>query len=107
MREEDPLGRAHAVETAGEALHLGAPDRIALGVPLGLDIDDIESERVFLDHTVDAAVARPTDGLTHLRPAAAVAHGNQQIDDQPLEESRRHFANAFEEVVFQEPRPKI
>ena len=32
--------------------------------------------------------------------APAVAHGDQQIDDQPLEESRRHLPNAFEEVVF-------
>jgi hypothetical protein len=36
--------------------------------------------------------------LAHLRATAAISHGYEEIDDQPLEERRRHLTDTFEEV---------
>jgi hypothetical protein len=47
---------------------------------------------------VDAAIAGSTYRLAHLRPTAAIFHGDQEVDDQPLEKRRRHLTNAFEDV---------
>jgi hypothetical protein len=51
-----------------------------------LDVDDVEAEFVLLDNAVDAAVADPAERATHFRASAAVAHPNQEVDDEALEE---------------------
>ncbi len=78
-----------ALEAADEVAHLAQRDAF-LGIEtLGLHIDDIEAEGVLIDHAVDAAVSDPAERAAGFAPSAAVAHLDQEIDDQPLEEGRR------------------
>jgi hypothetical protein len=59
-------------ECTDEALHLFAPD-IALPA-LGLHIDDIEPETVFVDHTVDACFGGFLGDLSSFLARTTVAH---------------------------------
>src|SRR3546814_9194220 len=56
-RHEDALRRAETDQTTREGLYLRAPDRESGGIPLGLNVDTIESEDILVDHAVNAAVA--------------------------------------------------
>ena len=84
--DERTLAGAVSYETADEVTHGGA----AYGVlpSLGLHINDIEPKTIFLDDAVDAAVSCLTNRLACVDPLAAIAHGDQNIDHQALEEGR-------------------
>lgn len=77
-----------ALEGSGELLDLWTADAIA-GIPaLGLKVDRIEPERIFVDDAVNPAVAAATDGLTRILPGAAVTHFHKQIHDEPFKPLR-------------------
>jgi hypothetical protein len=46
-----------------------------VAVPLCLNIDSIESERVLIDYPVDAAVAALAERARRVRRRAPIAHG--------------------------------
>jgi len=56
-RDEDALSRPTAVEGADELVDLGTADGIL--PPLGLQVDRVEAEAVFVDDAVDALVGPP------------------------------------------------
>lgn len=53
---------------------------------LRLEIDAIEAEPVFVDDAVDAAIATAADGAAGVLAGAAVAHFEEEFDDEALEE---------------------
>lgn len=55
---------------------------------LGLQVHNVKSKAVFADHTIDALVARPADGLAGIPPSPSVTHPQEQLDDETLEELR-------------------
>lgn len=67
-----------------KGLNVWASDRILRGVTFGLDVDTIEPKCVLVDDPVDSAVIGQlrTCGF---RISSAVTHGNNQIDNRPLE----------------------
>src|SRR5690606_22697409 len=78
-----------------------AADAVTLCVPFRLHINDVEAERILLDDAVNPAVAGMADSASHLLTAAAIAHRDEQIDDQCFEECGRQFADALEQVGLQ------
>lgn len=54
---EHALRRTETDQTANECLHVRSSDRVRRRIPLGLHIDAVEAETVFIDDTVHATVA--------------------------------------------------
>ena len=69
--DENTLAGASALQGAGEFLHLRPTDRSI--PPLGLDVNDVETEPVLLDDAVDPLVSRAAEGLPLLPPFAPAA----------------------------------
>ena len=84
--DEHTLAGAVSYETADEVTHGGAAYSVLPS--LGLHINDIEPKTIFLDDAVDAAISCLTNRLACVGPLAAIAHGDQNIDHQALEEGR-------------------
>src|SRR5207244_9436402 len=83
---EHALLSSLAMERPDEPLDLRSADR---SVPfLGLQVDNIKSKTVFADHTIDALVAGPADGLACVPPRSSVAHLQEELDDEALKELR-------------------
>jgi len=55
---------------------------------LRLDVNHIKSKTVFLDDAVDPAITRFSKPLACISTRSAVAHRNQQLDNDLLEEFR-------------------
>ena len=55
---------------------------------LRLEVDGVEARPVLLDDAVDPSIAAATDGFSRVPMRAAIAHGDEQIDDQALEVRR-------------------
>jgi hypothetical protein len=53
-----------------------------------LQVDDIQSERVFIDDPVDAAVRCLPDPAPGIRSRPAIAHAREKVDDHLLKEMR-------------------
>lgn len=74
-RDEHALARTLALQRTGELLYLGSThDRIP---SLGLNVEDVQTELVLVDHSIDAAVTAPSNRASGLLTRAAVTHGNQ------------------------------
>jgi hypothetical protein len=57
--DEDSTACLRAVQGTDEGLDAGPPD-VAVGVSLGLDVDDIQSKRIQADEPVQVRIARGT-----------------------------------------------
>jgi hypothetical protein len=70
-RDEDPLFRTFAVESAYESLDLGSSDgAFAL---FCLEVHNVEAEPIFADNAVNSFVAAFSDGLAGIRTRAAAS----------------------------------
>lgn len=92
--DEDALVRLLAGEGTDEALDLRAANGVLPA--LGLDVDDIEAEAVFIDDAVNAFVIRLLGDAGGFLAGAAVAHGEEEIDDQLLETEGFHGEHRFQ-----------
>src|SRR5665647_340412 len=72
------------VQGTDERLDRRPPDRVVLGIPLGLQVDAVQTQGVLPDDSVDAAVADLAGVLDGAR-AAAVAHRRQNLQYEALE----------------------
>ena len=63
-----------------EAVHIRTTDGIAGGVALGLNIDGVEAWAIFVRDAGDTAVTGAVKLSSGILVAAAIAHGNQEID---------------------------
>lgn len=81
--DEDAFGGFLAGERADEVLDLGAADVVLPA--LGLDVDDVEAEAVFVDDAVDAFVVGLLGDGGGFLARAAVAHFDEEIEDDLLE----------------------
>src|SRR5262249_25709054 len=70
---------------ASECCNLWAADHL-VRPSFRLDANQVKAKRVFLDDAIDPAVAGASDMPGRVRPRAAVAHRQKQIENQPLEE---------------------
>ena len=59
--DEDAFGGTQADEASDEPVDIGATDQVAGGIALGLDIDAVKAEAVFIDDAVDTAVTRAAE----------------------------------------------
>ena len=59
-RDEDTLACPQPDKAADESLHIRPTDGIPARVALGLNVNAIEPQPIFIDHTINAAVARPS-----------------------------------------------
>ena len=57
---EDALRRPKADKAPHKRLHLRATDRSSLGVALGLNVNAVEPESIFIDDAIDAPVSSLT-----------------------------------------------
>ena len=97
--DEDPLVCTLALKGSGEFLDFRAADG---SLPtFGLYVDHVEAELVFLDDPVNAAIAASAYRLSCVPARASIAHGDQQIDDQALEEGRRGGLYLLQYFCFQ------
>src|SRR5262245_20903832 len=65
---------------------------------LGLDVNYVEAQFVFLDDAVDALVTGLADRFPRVSQRSAIAHANEQLDDESLEKCRRTALNTFQEL---------
>ena len=56
--DKNSLARAEPDKAAHKSLHIRSTDRIPGRVALGLNVDAIESQPIFIDHAINAAVTR-------------------------------------------------
>ena len=97
---EQPLCRLESVEASEEVADGSGADGIAVGIPLCLDIDAVQPQRVLVDDAVDAAVACLADEcLVEVGRGPTVAHGDQQVDDHFLEEGGRARSYPLEQGI--------
>src|SRR5262245_7435783 len=68
---------------------------------LSLHADHVEAQFVFIDNPINTAVTRLSKVHPALWQSAAVAHCNQQIEHESLEECRIAIQDLFEQVVCQ------
>jgi len=93
---ERSLAGTMTLEGAGELLDFRAP---YYRVPaLRLQIDDIKPEPVLFDNPVDSTVTAPTNRLPGILHCPAVAHLDEQLDNETLEEWRRARLCLVEEI---------
>ncbi|CAE6756824.1 hypothetical protein NSPZN2_30445 [Nitrospira defluvii] len=77
-------------------LNLGAAD---WSLPaLGLNLDHIEAQSVFINDSVNAFVTTATDGPPRFFTAPSIAHFYEYIDDQTLEERRGTFLCGLQQL---------
>ena len=62
-------------EAAHKPLEVGPANDIAPA--FRLDVNDIKTQPVLLDDSIDSAIATLPDRLTGVNARAAIAHGNQ------------------------------
>jgi len=99
--DQDALLRPLPDQRAYERLHGLAADRVAGLVALRLQVHAVEAELVLADHAVDATVPGAAEMLAGVGARAAVAHGQQQVDDEPLEEGGRRLEDSGKERIPQ------
>ena len=87
-------------QSANEIANFSRSNRVAWSIALGLHIDDVETEFIFADHAVYAVIARFSYGLSHLRSATAVAHGDEQVDNNLFKLSRRYTKYPIQKIGF-------
>lgn len=94
--DEDAFAGLLTGEGSDEALDFLAAD--AALPALGLDVDNVEAEAVFIDDAVDAFVAGLFRHAGGFFAGAAVAHGKEEIDDELLEAEGVHAGELLAEV---------
>ncbi len=84
------------MQRADEGLHVRTTHRVVAFPGLGLDVDQLESEFVLADDTVDPAVAAvPADPFDRALEAS-VAHLLQHVEDESLEPLPGPFLDGVE-----------
>jgi hypothetical protein len=78
-----PLFGVVGRDAAAESHHLGAADVVL--PTLRLNVDHIQAQLVLLDRPVDSTVARFAHYFSGVFQGAAIPHGHQQLDHNPLE----------------------
>jgi len=82
---EDPLLGSFPVQGADELLDLRTPDG---AIPFfGLDVNDIETEPIFANDTVDPFISGSADCLAGVLPGATVPHLQEKLDDELFKKS--------------------
>src|SRR5690606_15370853 len=85
--DEHPASSTHPVQRTDERLNLRPAHGVVGRITLGLHIDTVQTERVLINNTVDAAVTGPTDpGSPAL--GASVPHGDEHIEHRLFQERR-------------------
>lgn len=87
-RDEEALACFLQVKAAGKLADRGGADVVAGGIPLRLNEHAVEAERIFIDHTVHAVIARAPQRTGCFAARTAVTHRKKQLDDQRLEGRR-------------------
>ena len=96
--DEDALVGLLQAQSAVKVADRAGADVVAFGVALGLHEDLVDAERVLVDDAIDAVITALPKRTAGLFRCAAVAHGQQQLDDQLLEERRRGLAHEVQQV---------
>lgn len=99
--DEDSFGGAEADQASDEAVHIGSSDGVAGCIALSLDIDPVETEAIFVDDSIDTAVAGATELGGGILVTAAITHGHRQVDNQLLEEGGTVGKDALEQFIAQ------
>ena len=97
-RDENALLRARSHQRADEVPKLTNTNRASAGVFLGLEVDLVEAEFIFLDGAVDSSVARASGHAPHRGVTTAISHGDQEAHHHPFEEGRRRLSEAVQHL---------
>ncbi len=100
--DEHALGRPRSINRTSKVTQVTLTHRMVIGIPLALNIDFVQTKRVFPDRTVDAAISGSSGYATHCVIAATKAHRNQQIDDSLFQKCRIGPANPFQHFGLQQ-----
>jgi hypothetical protein len=92
------LGGAGALERPDERLDVRSANRM-VGPSLRLERDNVQAEPVLVDHAVQALVARAAKALCGVLAGAAVAHGQEHVQDDGLKEVRRLVEDSAEHLL--------
>ena len=65
---------------------------------LGLHINRVQSEPIFIDHAINAAITGSFGDGTGFGAGTAVTHGQQEIDHELFKEARRFDFNPFQKL---------
>src|SRR5262245_34735159 len=84
---KDPLGCAHAHQASDKFLNI-RPTNNRVRISFGLHVNTIQAEPILVDDAVHTAIARAAKLRGGVGARSAVAHLDQQIDDQPFKERR-------------------
>src|SRR5713226_6644072 len=76
-------------ETPAECPDLWFANCVLRNVTLCLDINPVKPQSILIDYAIDAPVARTTDNFPGLLPRTAVAHREEQCDDEAFKKRRR------------------
>ena len=95
-RDEDAATCLSSVQCSDEGLDVGAAD-MTVGVPLGLDVDNIETEGIKADEAIEAHVAWGTEVLRGCLQAP-IAHLDKKPQDQLFKEGRGLLDDSREQV---------
>ena len=88
-------------KTSDEALYLGPPHRIIRRIALSLNVHAVESEPILVDDAVDSSVAASPELFRGIAMRAAIAHGDEEIDNYPLKKRGAVLQNPLQEIVAQ------
>src|SRR5215813_8049227 len=96
--DEDAFGGTSLLHRTGELSHLIHTDHVPGSVPLRLDVDDVEAKGILVDDAIDAAVACSAYASTRVSPGTAISHREKKVDDDFLEERRRHLQDTVKQL---------
>jgi hypothetical protein len=86
-RNENAFSCAKADEAAHEAIDVRTPYRTTRRIPLGLDIDAVEAEAIFVYDAIDTTVPGAAELAGSVLVATTITHGDQMIDNQLLKKA--------------------
>ena len=86
--------------TSAPTKSLTSPAGTFYRVSLGLNVNHIEAEYIFLYQAIDAAITRPTNSLGRVAKRAAIAHFGKQLNNEPLEKLGCRCLDLCEELLF-------
>ena len=83
--DENALGSLLRLKCSGK-LHDVRPSNRSIVPSLGLNVDEVQPQFVFFDNSVDTPISTLAHGLSRVGARAAIAHFQEEIDDDPFEE---------------------
>src|SRR5262249_39953058 len=94
--DENSLFGALSLKCAGKLLDFWTTDST---IPaFCLNIDNVQSQTILVDHTVNSAIPGLTDRTTGILARSAITHCYQKLHNELLEKSRRTLLNFCQQV---------